>query len=174
KLLAEEKAAALEQEIANRERLERDFIEVAVRKQREIAHDLHDNLGQHLVGIAIRTKLLEQKLRRVSPREADEISEIVRLTNEAVKQTKLTARNLDAAESVGDLKIALQRLVMDVRQNCDVDGWLKTDSRALPVTPPVAGQLYRIAQQAVHNAVEHGGTEKLQIDLASDDKEVVL
>jgi len=173
-LLAQQKTAVLEQEIANRRRLEREFIEAAVRQQRQIAHDLHDNLGQQLVSIAIRTKLLEEKLRPVLAREADELLEIVRLTNGAVKETKLTARNLDATESVSDLKAALQRLVSDTRQNCNVDGLVKADSHALPVTPPVAGQLYRIAQQAIQNAVEHGGTEEIHIDLASGDNEVVL
>jgi signal transduction histidine kinase len=174
KVVAEEKAAGLEQEIADRKRLEREFIDISARKQRQIAHDLHDNLGQHLVSIAVRSKLLEEKLRPVSPREAKELAEIVSLTSEAVRQTRLTARNLEGADIVGDLKSALQRLVADVRHNCNVAGRLKTDSRALPVTPPVAVQLYRIAQEAVHNAVEHGGTDKVQIDLASDDNQVVL
>jgi signal transduction histidine kinase len=174
KLTAEERAAGLEREIADRKRLESECIDIAARKQRQIAHHLHDNLGQHLVSIAVRTKLLEEKVRPVLAREADELLDIVRLTNGAVKETKLTARNLDAAESVDDLKAALQRLVSDMRQNCNVDGLVKADSRALPVTPPIAGQLYRIAQQAVQNAVEHGATERIHIDLTSADNEIVL
>jgi signal transduction histidine kinase len=171
---AEADAAALEREIANRKRLESEFIEIAARTHRELAHDLHDNLGQHLVCIALRTKLLEENLRPLSPRHANELAELVQLTRDAMKQTKITARNLERADVVGDLQAALQRLVADVQQSCDVTANLKTDSRAVAVPSRIATQLYRIAQEAVHNAVEHGGTKTVQIDLASDENEIVL
>jgi signal transduction histidine kinase len=169
-----EKTALLKQEIVERARVEREVIDICAREQRRIAYDLHDNLGQQLVGIALRAKLLAEKLRPVRPGEAKEISEIVRLTNEAAKQNRLTARNLDGPDGVGDLKTALQRLAADLRRNCRVNSRVKTDSRSLPVSTPVAVQLYRIAQEAVHNAVEHGDAKEVQIDLASDDKEIVL
>jgi signal transduction histidine kinase len=173
-LVVQQKTALLEQEIAERARVEREVIDICAREQRRIAYDLHDNLGQHLVGIAFRAKALEEKLRPVWPGEAEEMSEIVHLTNEAAKQTRLTARNLDGADGVGDLNTALQRLAADVRHNCQVNGWVKTDSHSLPVSTPVAVQLYRIAQEAVHNAVEHGDAKEVQIDLACDDREIVL
>jgi signal transduction histidine kinase len=173
-LVVQQKTACLEQEIAERARVEREVIEICAREQRRIAYDLHDNLGQHLAGIAFRAKVLEERLRRVSPREAEEVSEIVRLTNEATKQTRLTARNVDGAAGVGDLEAALQKLAADVLNNCHVNGRVKTDSRSLPVSTPVAVQLYRIAQEAVHNAVEHGGAKDVQIGLASDEKQIVL
>ncbi len=170
----QEKTALLKQEIVARARVEREVIDICAREQRRIAYDLHDNLGQRLVGIALRAKLLAEKLRPVRPREAKEISEIVRLTNEAAKQNRLTACNLDGPDGVGDLKTALQRLAADLRRNCRAKCRVKTDSRSLPVSTPVAVQLYRIAQEAVHNAVEHGDAKEVQIDLASDDKEIVL
>ena len=173
-LVAQHKTARLEQEIAERARVEREVLEICAHEQRRIAYDLHDNLGQHLVGIAVRAKVLEEKLRPVRPSEADQVLEIVRLTNKAAKQTRLTARSLDGADGVSDLKTALQRLAADVRNNCRVNGRVTTNVASLPVGKPMAVQLYRIAQEAVHNAVEHGGAKEVQIDLGSDDKEIVL
>ena len=46
-------------------------------------------------------------------------------------------------------------------------------SAHFPVGAVVAAQLYRIAQGAVHNAVEHGGTRKVEIDVAFDQGNLV-
>jgi signal transduction histidine kinase len=170
----EQKTALLQEEIALRARAEREVLDVCAHEQRRIAYDLHDNIGGLLIGIALRVKLLAEKLRDVRPLEAQETTDIVRLINEAAKQTRLTARNLDGADEVGDLRAALQKLAADVRKNCRVRGSMKANSAALPVSTPMAVHLYRIAQEAVRNAIEHGGAKTVEIDLASDSKEIVL
>jgi signal transduction histidine kinase len=44
----------------------------------------------------------------------------------------------------------------------------------LPVSPPVAAQLYRIAQEATRNAVEHGAAREVLIQLTFDDQSMLL
>ncbi|PYJ48747.1 MAG: hypothetical protein DME87_11330, partial [Verrucomicrobia bacterium] len=170
--LRQQKTALLEKEVAERARLEREVIEICAHEQRRIAYDLHDGVGQHLVGIALSAKLLEQELRAARPKEAEKALAIVRLANEAARQTRLTARSLEGADR--DLKTALQALATSVRKNCGVDGIVKADTSSLPVSAPVAAQLYRIAQEAVHNAVEHGAAREVRIDLACNQKNMVL
>jgi len=170
--MRQQKTALLEKEVAERARLEREVIEICAREQRRIAYDLHDGVGQHLVGIALSAKLLEQELRAARPKEAEKALAIVRLANEAARQTRLTARSLEGADR--DLKTALQALATSVRKNCGVDGIVKADTSSLPVSAPVAAQLYRIAQEAVHNAVEHGAAREVRIDLACNQKNMVL
>ena len=170
--LRQQKTALLEKEVAERARLEREVIEICAREQRRIAYDLHDGVGQHLVGIALSAKLLEQELRAARPKEAEKALAIVRLANEAARQTRLTARSLEGADR--DLKTALQALATSVRKNCRVNGIVKADASSLPVSAPVAAQLYRIVQEAVHNAVEHGAAREVRIDLACNQKNMVL
>jgi signal transduction histidine kinase len=172
--LRQQKTALLEKEVAERARLEREVIESCAREQRRIAYDLHDGLGQQLLGIALSAKLLEEQLRAERPAEADQVGLIVKLANGAAKQARLTARTLEGVDGVGDLKIALRSLATDVSQNCRVNVTVKADSSSLPVSPPVAAQLYRIAQEAVRNAVEHGAARAVQINLAFDYNDLVL
>ena len=174
--LRREKTALLEKEVAERARLEREVIEICTREQQRIAYDLHDGVGQQLVGVALNAKLLEQELRAACSAEAEKASKIVRLANQAARQARLTARNLEGADGVGDLKTALQKLVASVRRDCRVDGIVKAegDASSFPVGALVAAQLYRIAQEAVHNAVEHGGARKVEIDLARNHENLVL
>jgi signal transduction histidine kinase len=110
-------------------------------------------------------KLLEEQLRPDRPAEADKASAIVRLANEAARLARLTARSLEGADGVGDLKTELQSLAMNIRQNCRVRSMVEANGASLPVSAPVAGQLYRIAQEAVRNAVEHGAAREVLIQL---------
>ena len=99
---------------------------------------------------------------------------IVKLVNDAARQTRLTARTLEGADGVGDLKTALQSLAISVSRDCSVKATVTAEGSSLPISPPVAAQLYRIVQEAVHNAVEHGAAREVQINLTSNDEVLVL
>ncbi len=172
--LRQQKTAFLEREIAERARLEREVIESCAREQRRIAYDLHDGVGQHLVGIALSAKLLEEQLRADKPGEAEKASAIVRLANETARQARLTARSLEGADGVGDLKTALESLAMNITENCRVRSTVKANGESLPISAPVAAQLYRIAQEAVRNAVEHGAARDVLIQLTFGHRDMLL
>ena len=172
--LRQQRTALLEREVAERTRLEREVIDICAREQRRIAYDLHDSVGQQLVGIALCAKLLEEQLRGERPSEADKAGMIVKLVNDAARQARLTARTLEGADGVGDLKTALQSLAISVSRNCSVKATVTAEGSSLPISPPVAAQLYRIAQEAVHNAVEHGAAREVQINLAFNHEVMVL
>jgi PAS domain S-box-containing protein len=172
--LRQQRTALLEREVAERARLEREVIESCAREQRRIAYDLHDGVGQQVVSIALSAKLLEEQLRPSRPSEAEKASAIVRLANEAARQTRLTARSLEGADGVGDLKTALDSLATNISQNCRVRSTVKANGASLPVSAPVAAQLYRIAQEAVRNAVEHGAAREVVIQLTFGHRDMLL
>jgi signal transduction histidine kinase len=172
--LRQQKTAFLEREGAERVRLEREVIESCAREQRRIAYDLHDGVGQQLVGIAFSAKLLEEQLRPDRPVEAEKAHAIMQLANEAARQTRLTARSLEGADGVGDLKTALESLAMNISQNCRVKSMVKANGASSPISAPVAAQLYRIAQEAVRNAVEHGAAREVLIQLTFGNREMLL
>ena len=172
--LRQQKTAFLEREVAERARLEREVIESCAREQRRIAYELHDGVGQQLVSIALSAKLLEEQLRPDQPAEAEKASAIVQLANEAARQVRLTARSLEGADGVGDLKTALESLAMGISQNCRVKSFVKADGISSSISAPVSGQLYRIAQEAVRNAVEHGAAREVQINLAFNSNNLLL
>ena len=172
--LTQQKTAFLEREVAERAGLEREVIESCAREQRRIAYDLHDGVGQQLVGIALSAKLLEEQLRADRPFEADKASAIVRLANEATRQARLTARSLEGADDVGDLKTALESLAMNISESCRVRSTVKANGASRPVSAPVAAQLYRIAQEAARNAVEHGAAREVLIQLTFGHRDMLL
>ena len=172
--LRQQKTALLEKEVVERARLEREVIESCGREQRRIAYDLHDGVGQQLVGIALSAKLLEEHLRAERSAEADRASLIAELANGAARQVRLTARTLEGADGVGDLKTALRSLAANMSENCGVKVTVKADSSSLPISPPVAAQLYRVAQEAMRNAIEHGAAREVLIQLTFGDQDLML
>ena len=170
----EQQNACLELEMAERALAEREIIEAGAREQRRIAYDLHDDLGQHLVGIAFKAKLLGEKLQSTHPMQAQEASTIARLANDAARQTRLTAHKLDGDNGAIDLTTALPQLAATVEENCRVRVSANTSACSVPASAQVAVQLYRIAQEAVRNAIEHGRADKVEIYLVSHQEQIVL
>jgi PAS domain S-box-containing protein len=172
--LSHQKTALLKREIAERARLEREVTESCAREQRRIAYDLHDGVGQQLVSIALSAKLLSEQLRLDRPLEAEKASTIMQLANKAAKQARLTARSLEGADRMGDLRSALETLALNISQNCSVKSMVKANAPSLPISAPVAAQVYRIAQEAVRNAIEHGAAREILIQLTFGHRDMVL
>ena len=165
----ERKTAQLQQEIAERTRAEREILQVSNREQQRFAYDLHDGLGQQLAAVALRAKLLQEKLNGAET--SQEAAAIVGLVKEAARQTRMTAHMLDISD-IGDVSVALQKLAASVKK---VRVHYRNESNAsLSVSAALAVHLYRIAQEAVHNAVEHGAATEVQVDLSSEDGHVIL
>lgn len=168
-LALQRKTARLQQETAERTRAEHEILQISNREQQRLAYDLHDGLGQELAAVALRAELLQEKLNGAET--SQEAAVIVGLIREAARQTRMTAHTLDTSE-ICDLNTALQKLAASVKK---VRVHYRNGSDAsLSVSAAAAVQLYRIAQEAVHNAVEHGAATEVQIDLSAEHGHVML
>ena len=158
--------AALEIEIRNRQELERNILLAIEKGLEQVGLELHDELGQDLTGIALLTKTLAQKLADKSPDEAALASRISELVNRTIGHTRMIAHGLSPYiwGSAG-LVAALQQLASDVNS---LDA-VKCDTR-IPAAVTIADEvvaltLYRIAQEAVNNALKHSKADKIRIAL---------
>jgi two-component system CheB/CheR fusion protein len=154
-------------DITERKRLEAAILEVSNSEQRRIGQDLHDGLGQHLTGIAFMSKTLEQKLADKSLPETSDATKIVKLVNEAIHETRELARGLLPvhSDSLG-LMSALERWAGEVEDLFQVACRFECDDPVLIDNDAATNHLYRIAQEAVHNAIKHGGASQITIGLS--------
>jgi signal transduction histidine kinase len=159
--------AGLQHEMAERERLEAALIQVSEAQQRNIGRELHDSLGQHLTSIAFFGATLQQKLHEQARPEADAAQRIVELVNQSIDMTRRVARGLypAALESRG-LSVALEQLADNTRSLKGLSCALRADPNVRVSDPLVAINLYRVAQEAINNAVKHSQAHYLLIDLA--------
>ncbi|MGE5207972.1 MAG: sensor histidine kinase, partial [Alphaproteobacteria bacterium] len=104
-----ERTAALEREMAERQRLDQEIARVADRERRRLGHDLHDTLGQHLTGTALAAQVLEEKLAARSAPEASDAGKVVRCIEEGIDLTRNLARGFFSPELEAEgLIVALQ------------------------------------------------------------------
>jgi PAS domain S-box-containing protein len=152
-------------DITERRRLEREILEISDQERRRIGQDLHDGLCQHLAGIELMSQVLHQKLAARSKADANRASEIARHVREAISQTRSLARGLAPVtlESEG-LASAIQELAANTEKIFGITCLVKCQG-AQVVPPATATHLYRIAQEAVSNAIRHGKPTKVRIDL---------
>jgi signal transduction histidine kinase len=153
-------------DITESKRLERAVLDVSDSEQRRIGQDLHDGLGQHLTGIAFMSKALEQKLAEQELAEAADAEKIVALVNEGIRKTRELARGLlpVSSDSLG-LTAALQHWASEIEDLFHITCRFHCDEPAEIHNRGAANHLYRIAQEAVHNAVKHGRAGEIAIRL---------
>ncbi|OPY79343.1 MAG: Oxygen sensor histidine kinase NreB [Syntrophorhabdus sp. PtaU1.Bin153] len=162
-------------DITERRRLEKQVLEVSEWEQQRIGQDLHDSLSQQLAGIAYLSKVLEQKMATKSLREAFDAAEIVSLINEAITQTKGLARGLYPVRlEAGGLMNALSELATNVERLFGISCRFEYDRPVFVSDSITAIHLYRIAQEAVNNAIKHGQAKNIVIDLNTENETTVL
>jgi signal transduction histidine kinase len=167
-LAVQKKTALLNTEIQARKELERELTELTSRQRRDIAYELHDGLCPLLGGIALKARILQDILADQDSSEAHSAGELVSLLKTANQQTRLLAQGLDPiAVELHGLISALGKLAADTEALFRVGCTFKTDLERAPVSPSAAFQLYRIAQEAIHNAVAHGRAERIKLELLS-------
>ena len=162
----QQRTAALTEEMAERERLERELLEISEREQRRIGHDLHDSLGQHLTGAALAVQVLEEKLATRGLPEAADANKAVVLVEEGIALSRKLAKGLHPIEMEAEgLMQALEELAATSGALFKTSCRFECDSPVLIHDAATSGHLYRIAQEAISNAVKHGKAKNIVISL---------
>ncbi len=158
------------QDATTRRLLEREVLEASNREQQRIGNDLHDGLGQELTGIALLLRGLENRAEREAPGLSASIEEIALLVNDAIFTTRALARGLSPVTfDRGGLALALEELarrlsaMFHINVRCEADDRLDRGLESVN-----ALHLYRIAQEAVTNAAQHGAAGQVLIALRFD------
>jgi PAS domain S-box-containing protein len=141
---------------------ERKLLSFNEEAQQRIGRELHDDLGQLLMGVAFMSEVLFQKLKDAKQDEMRDAAKITMLVNEAMSRTRLLAHGLYPAElgekGLCQMMEKFAGYVEGVYQidcefycqpGCNIDG------------AEVAINLFRIAQEAVTNAVKHGHATRI-------------
>jgi PAS domain S-box-containing protein len=155
------------QDVSARKHLERAILEAVNREQYRIGNDLHDGLGQELTGVALMMRGVAGRLSSEYPPILPEIEGITRLVNNAIESTRALARGLSPVNlERGGLQDALEGLAMHASE---IYGVKVTCTHRVKTTHPLgaelANHLYRIAQEAVRNAVRHGQARSIRLHL---------
>jgi signal transduction histidine kinase len=161
-----QRTAALNNEMQERMRLEEEILSISEREQQRIGHDLHDSLCQHLTGVALAGEVLREQLAAKSLPEAKAMDHIVKLVEGAIELTRTLARGLHPVELEGEgFTDALRELAATITEGFKTPCTFECDKPVEIVEPDVAIHLYRIAQEAITNAVKHSNAKEIVVRL---------
>jgi len=164
--LAEKRSAQLVSEIKARERLEQELVHISEREQRSVGHDIHDSLCQHLTGTALAGQVLVQNLKAQKSAAADSAARVVELIEDGITLSRNLARGLHSVGRSGDgLMEALEDFAASTNELFKISCRFECPLPVLINDIHAAQHLYRIAQEAVGNAIKHGRARNIQIRL---------
>lgn len=164
----EERIYTIARDVTRERRLERQILDIADREKDHFSQELHDGLCQNLSGIAALSSALSKRLERVSNSAAVAAAEITHLLNEAIQEARDLARGLGpiGLREAG-LEGALETLAINTAQRFRVTCRLESDCNFIRLGQKVEVHLFRIAQEAVNNALTHGQAGRIDIALAN-------
>ncbi len=154
---------------------ERKLLSISEETQQRIGRELHDDLGQHLMGVAFMSEVLFQKLKDAGQEEMRDAAKITTLVNEAMSRTRLLAHGLYPAElSEKGLCQMMDKFAGYVEgiYQIECDFFCQPGSRV--DDPEVAINVFRITQEAVTNAVKHGHAKQILLRLTTSDNQQVM
>ncbi len=174
-----ELSAAREQllaDFAERRRLEGEVAQAAEGERQRLGQELHDGLGQEVVGIGFMVDTLAMKLTKKSPEHARDAEKVRAMLTKAADNARNLAKCFYPVEVekygfLEALRLLAHRTQESFRVSCTVQA-KKADAHKLK--GDVAVQLFRIAQEAIHNAVKHAEAKHILVDLIAQDRNWVL
>lgn len=162
-------------DITQRKLIERELLRVSDAEKNRIGSDLHDGLGQYLTGISCLSVALRDKLQLHRRPEAEEAGTISTLVQEAISQTRALARGLCPVQlETSGLETALEDLTFQVQRLHNVECNFKPSGPVDICETTVAIHLYRIAQEAINNAIKHASATRITVSLDFSKKNKIL
>jgi PAS domain S-box-containing protein len=158
------------QDITTRRNLEKELLNISDREQGRIGQDLHDDLCQQLAGIGLLSQVLGQNLERKNAKaEADRATQISKHLDDAIKHTRMLARGLApvSLQAYG-LPCALEELAVNTQHMFRIACEFVGDQSISVKDTANATHLYRIAQEAISNAIRHGKSSEVTVTLVPD------
>jgi signal transduction histidine kinase len=150
-----------------------EVIEVGDRERAALARELHDSTAQRLAALLLQISVAardakdpELAARLAAMRDsAEEVTEEVRLLSHTVHPRVL--------DDLG-LVPALQKLARDSSTGTGIDVAVQADTDGATIPHPVAAALYRVAQEAVRNAVRHAAAHRVRVVLHQENGTATL
>lgn len=156
-------------------RLEREVLNVSEGERQRIGHDLHDGLGQRLTAASMATNALLEAVKNQAPGLTAHGELVARQLREAIAETRALSHGLAPVSMEAEgLMQALAEMAASVSGSGRVRCVLDCPEPVRVGSVEVGSHLFRIAQEAVNNALKHASPSEIRIGLEQDDDKLVL
>jgi signal transduction histidine kinase len=143
-----------------------ESLRVSEREQNRIGQDLHDDLCQVLAGVSCLMRVAEGRITTKIPEEALTFKELNQQIIDAMHRTRALTHGLYPGKiQIADIRGSLLELAEQVKTRFNLKVRVQFKGRFPRHNPEQIIQIYRIAQEAISNAVRHGGATQVDVKL---------
>ncbi|MCX6876122.1 MAG: PAS domain S-box protein [Verrucomicrobia bacterium] len=166
---------AIARDLTRQKQLEEEILDIRDRERERVGRELHDGLCQSLAGIAALSASLARRLAPIAALEAAAAREIGKLLGQSIGHARDLARGADPLhlEALG-LVAALTDFCLTTEALFEITCTLECEFRPPKLGVKREAHLYRIAQEAVNNAIVHGRAQRIEVKLAYQNGEGTL
>lgn len=167
----------LVRDISDRKTLERQLIDATTAEQVRIGAEIHDSIGQELTAMDFLTYGLERQIERGADVETVRVglAELGKQVRHTLKAVRLLAKGLSPAQ-IGPTGLPgeLARLAADMQAATGTTCLFTTSGVPPELDETSAVHLYRIAQEAVTNAIKHSQADQVEVRFERDSSGIRL
>ncbi len=148
-----------------------------MQERTRLAREIHDTLAQGLSGIVLKLETVEalMETKASAPPIPGLIAQALQLARENLEEARQSVFDLRASPlQQNNLVEALEKLVRKSAQENHLDIRFFTDGYEKSLSLRIETGLYRIAQEALANAVKHADATGIQVTLQQTTQEVHL
>lgn len=170
-----DRARGLLMAIPEQKHLEWECLRVSEHECNRIGQELHDDLCQVLAGLSFMMRVLSQRAAKVAPALSADVQELNTHVVAATDRVRSMAHGLFPAQlNYSNLREALKEFARQIKVRFKVDITLELPARIPPHNPDQIIHVFRIAQEAVTNAVRHGRAHNIRIVITSTAREIQM
>ncbi|MGK7371537.1 MAG: PAS domain-containing sensor histidine kinase, partial [Candidatus Halalkalibacterium sp. M3_1C_030] len=158
-----------------REQVVQSIIEGEDRERKRIAGELHDGIAQYLTAANMNLEAIKKDIYQLSEKRKNQFSKGLGLVKESINEIRNISQNLmpKAIEDYGLVK-AIEALVENYENTTDIKYSFNSNLDEKLLNEQEKVNIYRIVQEAVHNAVKHAECTKVSIQLYKEDDMICL
>jgi len=161
--------------VVERAKFEEHLLTIAEEIRQGLSQDLHDDVGQELTGLGLKAQTLAEMLGTAKSRAGELAADIVAaLERTHDKVRSLCRRMLPIELEEGLLFSALEQLAVATSRSSRIKCKFARSHPDPVFDRHVCVHLYRIAQEAVANALRHSGAQRLHITIDQEHGETAL
>lgn len=160
-------------DLSDRRELEWRLAESQLEERRHMARELHDDIGGYVTGIGLLAQSLQAELEKAKSPAAVRAQELIQSISQAHQRLRSVIRGLMPVEAIPEgLMAALEKLARQCETVSGIPCRFQCERPVLVEDPMTAKHLFRIAQEAINNAVRHGQPAQITLSLTQDGQQL--
>jgi signal transduction histidine kinase len=148
------------------------MLEIQEQERRQLARELHDEIGQVLTAVKID---LQTQLMRMGPGATESIESSIKLVDGALERVRSLSLDLRPSQ-LDDLGLqpALRWYLDRQSRTAGLEIQFTAELPATRINPDVETACFRIAQEAITNVLRHAGAKRVKVSLRAHGNELEL